>query len=182
MRTSEIFIVMSALAANGLACATRTAAEATEVPAEPKGGSGAEASCRHELGRCGGHAPGDDSCRSMTAAPSPTSGVSLAPLEDVVLESGKFAEINLEMASGSSTEVTFEAAGGLLEWNVHSHDGDEVVIHAEGSGTDGKIRFAAPHAGMFSYLWKNAGTAPVRLTTRIASNGSVRVHSTHPAP
>ncbi|MFY0535642.1 hypothetical protein [Nannocystis pusilla] len=100
----------------------------------------------------------------------------------MVLAPGKFAEINLDMGDGSSTEVTFETTGGPLEWNVHSHDGDNVVIHAEGTGTAGKVRFAAPRAGLYSYLWKNAGAAPVRLTTRLASTAQVRVHSVEPAP
>ena len=174
MRASEILVVMSALATSGLACASKPKPEATEVPAGP--GSREEASCRHDLGRCGGHTPGDGACRSATP------DVSKNALEDVVLAPGKFAEINLDMGEGSSTEVTFAATGGSLEWNVHSHDGDHVVIHAEGSGTAGKVRFAAPRAGLYSYLWKNAGTASIRLTTHLASNGQVRVHSVEPAP
>ncbi|MCY0986967.1 hypothetical protein OV203_07530 [Nannocystis sp. ILAH1] len=165
---------MSALATSGLACTSHPKTEATEVPAGP--GSRGEASCRHDLGRCGGHTPGDGACRSATPETSKNT------LEDVVLAPGKFAEINLDMGEGSSTEVTFEATGGPLEWNVHSHDGDNVVIHAEGAGTDGKVRFAAPRAGLYSYLWKNAGAAPVRLTTRLAATGQVRVHSVEPAP
>ena len=58
----------------------------------------------------------------------------------------------------------------------------EVATHAEGTGTDGQVRFAAPNAGLFSYLWKNTGSMPVRLTARLSSQGAVRVHSIHPAP
>ncbi len=180
MRTSDILLVVSALASSGLACGPKTA-EATEVPAGSSQ-TGPEASCKHELGRCGGHKPGDGSCGGASAeaseagaaAPTPT------PLEDVVLLPGKFAEINLEMAAGSTTDVTFQAAGGPLEWNVHSHDGDKVAIHAEGSAADGKVRFAAPRAGFYSYLWKNSGSTPVRLTARLAAQGTVRVQSIHP--
>lgn len=182
MRTSDILLIVSALASNGLACGPKTNAEATEVPAgSPQ--TSPEASCKHELGRCGGHKPGDGSCggaasdvsEADAAGPTPT------PLEDVVLEPGKFAEINLEMPEGSSTEVEFHATG-VLEWNVHSHDGDNVVIHSEGAAAEGKVRFAAARAGLFSYLWKNAGTSPVRLTARLTANGAVRVHSLHPTP
>lgn len=182
MRTSDILLVVSALASSGLGCGPKTNAEATEVPARSSQ-TGPEASCKHELGRCGGHKPGDGSCGGATpdaseadaGAPTPT------PLEDVVLEPGKFAEINLEMAAGSATDVTFQAAGGPLEWNVHTHDGDKVAIHAEGTAADGKVRFAAPRAGLYSYLWKNSGSTPVRLTARLATQGTVRVHSIHPA-
>lgn len=180
MRTSDILLVVSALTSSGLACAPKTAAEATEVPAG-SAQPGPEASCRHELGRCGGHKPGDGSCGGAapdvaaadTEAPTPT------PLENVVVEPGKFAEINLEMAAGSATDVTFEAAAPL-EWNVHSHDGDKVAVHAEGTAAAGKVRFAAPRAGLYSYLWKNSGSTPVRLTARLAAQGTVRVQSIHP--
>lgn len=183
MRTSDILLILGALASGSLSCASKTSAEATEVPAGPSR-NGPESSCKHELGRCGGHKPGDGSCGGASAdaseadaaAPTPT------PLEDVVLEPGKFAEINLEMTEGSTAVISFQAAGGSLEWNVHSHDGDKVVTHAEGAGEAGELRFSAPRAGPFSYLWKNTGAAPVRLTARLTAEGSVRVHSVHPAP
>ncbi len=181
MRPSDVFVVFSALASSGLACASTTQTEATEVPARSSGSRG-ENSCRHELGRCGGHKPGDGSCGGRAAAPNETKAATSPPLEDVVLAPGDFAEINLEMADGSATDVAFDSAGGPLEWNVHSHDGDKVAVHAEGVAADGKVRFAAPGAGLYSYLWKNSGTKPVRLTARLTAQGAVRVHSIHPAP
>ena len=176
MRSSDILLVVSALAGSALSCAPKTSSEATEVPAGPRGD--AEGSCRHELGRCGGHKAGNGACRGAASGSDETR----TALDDVLLEPGKFAEINLEMADGSATDIVFQAAGGPLEWNVHSHDGDKVVIHAEGVGAEGSVRFAAPRAGPFSYLWKNAGTTSVRLTVRLTSKGGVRVHSVHPAP
>lgn len=182
MRSSDILLVLGALACGPLACTAKTPTEATEVPAAPRSAD-TERSCRHELGRCGGHEPGDGACR--TAAPTepakhdpppPT------PLERVRLGPGEFAEINLEMGAGASTDVAFQAEGGPLEWNVHSHDGDKVEIHAEGVGATGDVRFTAPGAGPFSYMWKNAGGAPVQLTVRLSADGPVRVHSIHPAP
>jgi hypothetical protein len=175
MRTSDILLVLGALASSSLSCASKTS-DATEVPARPPW-DGADASCRHELGRCGGHTPGDGACGGASESAGPAS-----PLEDVAVEPGKIAEINLEMSKGAIAEIEFVGVGGPLEWNVHSHDGDNVVIHAEGTGADGKVKFAAPRAGGFSYLWKNAGATVVRLTTRLSSTGTVRVHSVHPAP
>lgn len=184
MRTSEILLMLSALTTGGLACASKPATEATEVPAPTT--RGGEASCRHELGRCGGHTPGDGACGGggdgASADTSESAKASPTPLSDVVVAPGKFAEINLEMTEGSTAVISFQAAGGSLEWNVHSHDGDKVVTHAEGAGEAGELRFAAPRAGPFSYLWKNIGAAPVRLTARLTAEGSVRVHSVHPAP
>lgn len=181
MRSSDILLVMSALSAGGLSCASKSPAEATEVPA-PSSRGGAEASCRHELGRCGGHKPGDGACGGAAAGGVEPSDANPMPLSDVVVAPGKFAEINLDMAEGSTAVVSFQSTGGALEWNVHSHEGDKAVIHAEGTGETGELRFAAPKAGPFSYLWKNVGAAPVRLTARLSAQGSVRVHSIHPSP
>ena len=180
MRTSDIVLLLSALTSGGLACASKTPAEATEVPAgSPR--EGPESSCKHELGRCGGHKSGDGACGGEVATSSAPAAMTPTPLDDVVVEPGKFAEINFEMAAGSATDVTFEAAGGSLEWNVHSHEGDKLTIHAKGTGAEGKVRFAAPAAGLFSYLWNNSGDAPVRLTVSVIPQGTVRVHSIHPA-
>ena len=183
MRTSDILLILGALASGSLSCASKTSAEATEVPAGPSR-NGPESSCKHELGRCGGHTPGDGACGGTAsdtaiadaATPTPT------PLDDVVLAAGKFAEINFEMGGSSAADVVFQAAGGPLEWNVHSHNGDKVVIHAEGKGAEGTVHFAAPGAGQYSYLWKNSGTVPVRLSARLMAQGTVRVQSVHPAP
>ena len=121
-------------------------------------------------------------CAARPSAASATpEGARLTPLDDVVLAPGEFAEVNLEMAAGAATDAAFRATGGALEWNVHSHDGDEVATHAEGAGADGTVRFMAPRAGGYSYLWKNSGSAPVRLTVRLASQGAVHVRSIHPA-
>lgn len=180
MRPSDILLVISALAGSTLSCAPKTSSEATEVPTGPRGD--AEGSCRHELGRCGGHKAGDGACRGAASGPEAPRTATPTPLDDVVLEPGKFAEINLEMAEGSATDIAFQATGGPLEWNVHSHDGDKVVIHAEGVGAEGSVRFAAPRSGPYSYLWKNVGTTSVRLTARLTSQGVVRVHSIHPIP
>ncbi len=181
MRTSDILLLMSALTTSGLACASKPSTEATEVPA-PASRGGAEASCRHELGRCGGHTPGDGACGGAATDQADPSTATPTPLSDVVVAPGKFAEINLEMGESSTALISFRSEGGAVEWNVHSHDGDKLVIHAEGAGETGELRFAAPRAGPFSYLWKNTGVATVRLTAHLSAEGSVHVHSVHPAP
>ena len=117
-----------------------------------------------------------------TAKAEAATSIQPTPLDDVVLAAGEFAEINVEMGGSSAADVALQATGGPLEWNVHSHDGDKVLIHAEGKGSEGTLHFAAPAAGPYSYLWKNSGTAPVRLTARLTAHGAIRVQSVHPAP
>lgn len=45
---------------------------------------------------------------------------------------GDMAEINLALEAGETMEATFSTDGGTLKWNVHSHEGNEVIIHSEG--------------------------------------------------
>lgn len=182
MRTSDILVILGALASTSLACASKTRTEAIELPAGPPR-NGPESSCKHELGRCGGHTPGDGACGAASdTAKSDAVTPGSAPLNDIVLAAGEFAEINFEMGGNSAIDVVFQAAGGPVEWNVHSHNGDKVVIHAEGKGAEGTVHFAAPGGGHYSYLWKNSSTLPVRLTARLTAQGVVRVQSVHPAP
>ncbi|HEY0138379.1 MAG TPA: hypothetical protein VGB85_30045 [Nannocystis sp.] len=181
MRSSDIVLILGALASGALACAARSPGEATEIPAAASR-EAAESACKHELGRCGGHKPGDGACGSAAPDTADAEPPTPTPLEDVVLAPGAFAEIDLEMAAGATTEVTFQARGGSLEWNVHSHQGDAVTTHAEGTGATGKVQFAAPSAGLYSYMWKNTGGATVLLTARLVAQGTVRVRSIHPTP
>jgi hypothetical protein len=57
-----------------------------------------------------------------------------------------------------------------------------VKIHDQGRARDGAVRFRAPAAGVFSYLWKNEGTTPATLEVTAQLPPGVTVHSWHPAP
>lgn len=93
---------------------------------------------------------------------------------------GEFAEINLELAAGDTMSATFSTDGGSLKWNVHSHEGREVTMHADGDDAAGTAHHVADTAGMYSFLWKNEGPTAVRLTVEL-DRGASKVHSTHPA-
>lgn len=180
MRLIDISTTLGLLAAGGLALACKPSPEATEVPAKPVGRAG-EASCRHDLGRCGGHLPGDDSCGAASPGdgPAPASTPTEGNLNDVHLQPGEFAEINLEMSEAAVITAEFTATGGDLAWNVHSHEGERAVIHDQGTSGAGRVQFTATKAGVFSYLWKNDGNAPVTLRTTLQTAGAVKVLSVH---
>lgn len=176
-RSSSIAAVLGVLAAGGLVTACRPSSEAVEVPTQPR--READAACRHELGRCGGHKPGDGACggqRSGAREPVPQD-----IFAGLVIEPGSFAEINLEMGEGAAVTVEFTSAGAAVGWNVHSHEGDRAVVHAEGSSAADTVRFVAEQGGTFSYLWQNKGPGPLTLAVKLRAEGSVELHSTHPA-
>lgn len=183
-RHANILPILGLLAGGQLVAGCKPAAEATEVPSAKTGAKG-EASCRHELGRCGGHVPGDGACGGSTEVPAGPDHHDAATAHEVlagiVVEPGKFAEVNLQMAKGSTATVEFTSSGGALSWNIHSHVDDRAVIHNEGAAAAGTVRFVAQSDGAFSYLWKNDGTVPVTLTAKLQSEGAVNVHSVHPA-
>lgn len=98
-----------------------------------------------------------------------------------VVAPGDMAEINVELAAGDTMAATFSTDGAALSWNVHSHRGDEAIIHDEGSDATGTLRHASNEGGIVSFLWMNRGTTPVVLRIELALGGTARVHSTHPA-
>jgi hypothetical protein len=145
----------------------KSQAQTTEVPAAQE--------CLHADGCCGGHTPGDASCGQEGAAKPPgwTNTWTVAP--------GDMAEINLELAAGDTMVAKFASDGGTLKWNVHSHEGDNAVMHAQGDDAEGAPGHTAAKAGMYSFMWTNAGKTPVTLTIELELGGSAKVHSTHPA-
>lgn len=98
-----------------------------------------------------------------------------------VVAPGDMAEINVELGAGDTMAATFSTDGAALSWNVHSHRGDEAVIHDEGSDATGTLRHASNEGGMVSFLWMNRSTTPVVLRIDLVLGGTARVHSTHPA-
>ena len=177
MKLQSVCETLAVLASSGtlLTGCAKPAAQTTEVPAERTTTDGRE--CLHADGCCGGHTPGDATCgedkASDPAAAEWTRTWTIAP--------GDMAEINLELAAGATMAAKFSSDGDALKWNVHSHEGDNAIIHAQGGDANGEPRHTAAKAGMYSFLWKNDGKKPVQLTVELELGGSARVHSTHPA-
>jgi hypothetical protein len=136
---SSVAAVLGVLATGSLP-ACKASSDAVEVPTQAP--SGSEASCRHELGRCGGHKPGDDACGAgpRTSADDESKPAPQDIFPAVVIEPGKFAESDLEMAKGAAVTVEFVSTGAPVAWNVHSHVGEQAVVHAEGSSVSDAAR------------------------------------------
>lgn len=124
-------------------------------------------------------------CARPQATEVPAASTTPAPADPWmrrwVVAPGDMAEINVELAAGDTMAATFSTDGAALAWNVHSHRGDEAIIHDEGSDAAGTLRHTANEAGMVSFLWMNRGTTPVALRIELVLGGTARVDSTHPA-
>lgn len=116
-----------------------------------------------------------------TAGPAASTSPDPAWTRRWVVAPGDMAEINVELAAGDAMAATFSTDGAALSWNVHSHRGDEAIIHDEGSDATGTLRHASNEGGMVSFLWMNRSTTPVVLRIDLVLGGTARVHSTHPA-
>jgi hypothetical protein len=188
MKRRNVLETLGLLAAAGAAlsaCAKNTS-PATEVPAASSPAPASEESCLHAEGCCGGHEPGDGSCGEDRAAAADRHEATEPPTADAkwsrtwTIVPGDMAEINLALEDGDTMAATFSTDGAPLKWNVHSHEGREAIVHAQGEGASGELRHGVAKGGMYSFLWLNEGRASVRLTVELES-GASKVHSTHPA-
>jgi hypothetical protein len=124
---------------------------------------------------CGNHAEGACGSAASDEAQPMSRSFSIA--------SGEFAEVNFEMAKGSTVIVTFDAGSGGIVWDVHSHDSSGgTQIHDRGEGGSGRVEFTAPEDGIFSILWKNEDPTDSPLDVAVSLDKGTRIHSWMPAP
>lgn len=100
--------------------------------------------------------------------------------EAMALASGGFAEVNFVMEGNETIhyEWALRNGGGMARFNVHSHEGGAVQIHATSTGAAGSANFTAPHRGAYSLLWENKGTA--ETAAEFTMRGAFRLHSQTP--
>jgi hypothetical protein len=85
-----------------------------------------------------------------------------------------FAEVNLVMEKGQVVNWDWNADGGALYFNVHSHPAGKVVEHVRRpDATADTGSFTAPAAGSYSLLWQNAGSTPVGLHYKVTGNATL---------
>lgn len=92
------------------------------------------------------------------------------------LEPGRWAEVNLIMSAGASVHCAYQTGGVPLDWNVHSHDGGLRILDG-GAGASDEIDFAAADDGRYSILWENNAPTAVHVDIAIDIDGDVRLHS-----
>jgi len=87
------------------------------------------------------------------------------------LRPNDFVEAWVSMAAGTSLVVEFEAFGGSLEWDLHSHSGDDVTQHDVGVDSSREVQFVSPFAGDFFFLFENTAGSDVAVSARIQVAG-----------
>ncbi|MCB2021572.1 MAG: hypothetical protein KDG44_12300 [Burkholderiaceae bacterium] len=95
-----------------------------------------------------------------TAAGAFERQVSVAP--------GKFAELCGALAKGQSVKWTFEAAGPL-DFNIHYHQGKDVIYPAQASGTarsEGTL--VVDSAQDYCWMWTNKSAGAVGLKVKLS--------------
>ncbi len=97
--------------------------------------------------------------------------------ETLTIEPGSFFEVNLGMRDGGEITVRMEA-NQTVSWDLHSHSGGQVHIHAEGNGTEASTAFTAPAAGTYSVQIDHEHETPVEVDLGI--QGEAVVASTAP--
>lgn len=131
----------------------------------------AESAAHGDKAGCGNHEPGK--CAAVdpkqTAAQS-DHALSIARTETIA--PGKAFELNLSFSTTSQVKATFKA-GSPLTWNVHSHPAGGMVEHQKGAGAVGDVAFQPSTPGVYSFLWKNDGTAPVTIDVSLTGDRGV---------
>jgi hypothetical protein len=92
------------------------------------------------------------------------------------IPSSRFAELNLQMPTGTTSSAVFSASGDL-EWNTHSHPSGDLVIHTQGVGREGTLALASDSDGIYSYLWENKSGASIELSVEITISSGVTIDS-----
>ena len=85
----------------------------------------------------------------------------------VAVAPGKFAEICGALAKGQSVQWSFRA-GGVLDFNIHYHQGEDVRYPARADGvprSEGTLVVDA--ARDYCWMWTNKSGAPVDLEVRL---------------
>lgn len=72
------------------------------------------------------------------------------------------AELAVDLQQGEILTYVWDA-DDEAEFNIHSHEGEEVTYHEESKGRGAEGTFEAPHAGAFYLMWQNPGSEPLEI-------------------
>jgi hypothetical protein len=79
---------------------------------------------------------------------------------------GKFAELCGALAKGQSVQWSYEASS-TLDFNIHYHQGKEVVYPARASASRSDGTLAVDAAQDYCWMWTNKSAAAVALLVRL---------------
>lgn len=88
------------------------------------------------------------------------------------VDPGGFVEVNLAMNASAEVSASFEADAPLA-WDVHSHDGQRVLVHDNGTAANGTINLQAPEEGVYSLLWENRRDAATTVSVTVRGSATL---------
>lgn len=92
------------------------------------------------------------------------------------LAPGTSAEIKATMAKGAALHYAWVAEGGLINFDLHSHNGDNEVSYDKGRGqASGKGSIETPFAGDHGWFWRNRDKTDVTVTLQLHGDYSAIV-------
>jgi len=107
------------------------------------------------------------SARAVAAAALLLGAAAKAASLSLVIAPGKFDEHCLKMSAGAEIVYRFEA-DGALDFNIHHHQGQDVLYPVKRDGVRSlDDRFRAPAAGDYCLMWENKGQQPVKLRVTV---------------
>ena len=77
---------------------------------------------------------------------------------------------------GGAARAHFEADGDV-QWDMHTHAGQDIRVLSQGIGRAGDIPFDSPAGGLYSFAWYNRASAPIAVDVQITVTGDVAFHS-----
>jgi hypothetical protein len=88
--------------------------------------------------------------------------------KEVAIAPGKFVEACRKLPKGAKVAWSFEAASPL-DFNIHYHEGKEVLFPAKKSGVAKDAgTLTATLEQDFCWMWTNKGTAEAKLRIKLA--------------
>ena len=74
---------------------------------------------------------------------------------EVDVPAGTFVEADFDATTGDVIEADYDTGGVALNWNVHTHRGDQEERYTSGTSDAHVIEFTAPESLRYSFYWEN---------------------------
>jgi hypothetical protein len=89
---------------------------------------------------------------------------------------GVAAELDVDLGADGWMGAAFHSSGVALDWDIHTHEGDDVVVLDSGHDVSGFAELTAPHPGLYSFFWRNPGPADATLCVELSLTGDAALH------